>query len=425
MVIFSHFSNFQTFSYHFCKTTFYSVGFFGPKDLRKDRVTINEIEISFIGPAIADISHYEITFQGMMANGTLTLKKNATVRAMHDYTRIPASNTAALSNFGSLDFNERMSSLENDDAFSAVASSMPRESAIMSDLTPGMLYAVEIRTLRRGMTEQIRSQPTLDYFRTLPGVPNEVKLAKVQTNSTTFIFQPPVGIFSGYEATHTLISTNETSLTKYLGTTAQEMKTVKLKPGALYRFNITVFSKEGSNIDATRNTYTVNARTIPNSPSYATAASTMGTIHLKWRAPANMEETSDWQYRIVYGITRPDGETDEPDETFKELVKWVPSANGAPTREDFLSQLKSGRLYEIKIYTVAGKRNEETIQISRPLGPLRTVTQPEQPKFTSTYQLTTKHMKVTWRAPKGEGGRFDHYLLRVNRRPESGATGGF
>ena len=403
--------------------TDYTVGFIGPRLVEKTGATETTITLSFIGPTVPDVTHYQIEYYELLPiDGGEAIIQNITIQAQHDYTRIaPRTNFNFISDPNDPDSRDLPAIPED-----ILTESLPREIAILEDLVPGAVYSIEIRSVRMGKSEQSLSSPSTSIYRTLPGLPKNVRITKLFTKNVTIEFGRPDGQMSTYELDYEFLSKNERFPTKYYGNSVKAITLADLKPGGLYLVNITVYSKEGSVIDATRNTYTKILRTIPNAPVMATAASTMGTIHLRWQAPVDMEDVNDWQYKIVYGIARPRNEEDWEADTsiYKEGVKWVASADGAPTREDFLMKLKSGRIYEIRLYTAAGKSSDpiETIKFSAVLGPLKVLTQPEQPKFTKTYQLTTRHIKIAWQRPRTPGGRFTGYILNVNRRPESRAT---
>lgn len=398
----------------------YTVGFIGPRLIEKALVTNSSITLAFIGPTVPDVTNYQIDYYKLVPDeGEETVVYNMTIESRYDYPRIMAQSR------NNMDFiaaeNSEMSGLAED----ILIENLPRETALIEGLEPGVLYNIEIRTIRAGKAEQAVSSPSTVMFRTLPGLPRNVRITEIFTKNVTIEWSRPEGAFTTYEFDYKFMSTNEGFDTTYKGVNERSLTLTNLKPGGLYEVNITVYSREGSVIDATRATFTKQLRTTPNAPVQAHAASTMGTIHLKWQAPNDMADVNDWQYKIVYGIARPYNKDEwEEEEVYKEGVKWVASADGAPTREDFLMKLYSGRVYEIRLYTAAGRSTDpiELIKFSKELGPLRVLTQPEQPKFTSTYQLTTRHIKITWQRPKSRYGRFTGYELAVDRRRESRAT---
>ena len=413
----------------------YSVGFLGPFDVKKVSATETELRLSFVGQPITGVTRYEITYQGIFSNTTLTMKYNSTILAKIDYSKIQKETLPVRDILEPLDEFEQnqfeSDGLINRDSrqsiqFSETKNDLPREFFNVTDLTPGMLYTFEIRAVRN---LDMFSEPTFNLFRTLPALPTNFTTMEVDNRNILFDFTPAsTGIFTRYEVSQSIFDSNSnTYLNSTIPTTFFDIQTKNLtgtglRPGALYRFNVTVYSEEGSVVDATRQTYSFEERTIPNSPSGATVESTVGSIHLKWIAPTGMAQDNSYQYKIAYNIVKPlIDEKNVPKNLYKAKTLWSSGSNGATRREDFLTDLKSGRLYEISIFTVAGSK-KDSVRTSDGLGPLRTFTQPDYPVFLNTFQVTAKHLKIKWKPPESEGGRFDGYILRINRRREPRAT---
>jgi hypothetical protein len=113
---------------------FYTVSFDGPKNVTKLEFTQNSMTLGWEAIEMEGISQYQISYNKIMANGSIDEEESLTIPA------------------------EFIGGGE-------------QETYTLENLEPGFMYTIYISSIREGFPNGNRSEPSLEYFQTMPAAP--------------------------------------------------------------------------------------------------------------------------------------------------------------------------------------------------------------------------------------------------------------